>query len=181
LKAGAGLYYRGSLEAAMSEPGVYTAHYESPIGTIEIQGTEAGVSGLNFVDLKEEKTARRMKDRPPGPVADALAQLEGYFHGDRTAFTVKLDLRGTDFQKKVWAKLLRVKFGQTTTYKALAEAVGNPASTRAVGGANHRNPVSIIVPCHRVVGSDGRLTGYGGGLWRKDWLLRHEGHDRLLV
>ena len=165
----------------MSEPGVYTAHYESPIGTIEIQGTEAGVSGLNFVDLKEEKTARRMKDRPPGPVADALAQLEGYFYGDRTAFTVKLDLRGTDFQKKVWAKLLRVKFGQTTTYKALAEAVGNPASTRAVGGANHRNPVSIIVPCHRVVGSDGRLTGYGGGLWRKDWLLRHEGHDRLLV
>lgn len=165
----------------MSEPGVYTAHYESPIGTIEIQGTEAGVSGLNFVDLKEEKTARRMKDRPPGPVADALAQLEGYFHGDRTVFSVKLDLRGTDFQKKVWAKLLRVKFGQTTTYKALAEAVGNPASTRAVGGANHRNPVSIIVPCHRVVGSDGRLTGYGGGLWRKDWLLRHEGHDRLLV
>jgi methylated-DNA-[protein]-cysteine S-methyltransferase len=181
LKAGAGLYYRGSLEAAMSEPGVYTAHYESPIGTIEIQGTEAGVSGLNFVDLKEEKTARRMKDSPPGPVADALAQLEGYFHGDRTVFSVKLDLRGTDFQKKVWAKLLRVKFGQTTTYKALAEAVGNPASTRAVGGANHRNPVSIIVPCHRVVGSDGRLTGYGGGLWRKDWLLRHEGHDRLLV
>jgi methylated-DNA-[protein]-cysteine S-methyltransferase len=175
------LYYRGSQEAAMSEPGVYTAHYESPIGTIEIQGTEAGVSGLNFVDLKEEKTARRMKDRPPGPVADALAQLEGYFHGDRTVFSVKLDLRGTDFQKKVWAKLLRVKFGQTTTYKALAEAVGNPASTRAVGGANHRNPVSIIVPCHRVVGSDGRLTGYGGGLWRKDWLLRHEGHDRLLV
>ncbi len=165
----------------MSEPGVYTAHYESPIGTIEIQGTEAGVSGLNFVDLKEEKAARRMKGSPPGPVADALAQLEGYFHGDRTAFTVKLDLRGTDFQKKVWAKLLRVKFGQTTTYKALAQAVGNPASTRAVGGANHRNPVSIIVPCHRVVGSDGRLTGYGGGLWRKDWLLRHEGHDRLLV
>jgi methylated-DNA-[protein]-cysteine S-methyltransferase len=181
LKAGAGLYYRGSLEAAMTEPGVYTAFYESPIGTIEIQGTEAGVSGLDFVDIKEEKTARRLKGSPPGPVADALAQIEGYFHGDRKEFTVKLDLRGTPFQQKVWAKLLRVKFGQTTTYKALAVAVGNPASTRAVGGANHSNPVSIIVPCHRVIGSDGRLTGYGGGLWRKDWLLRHEGHDRLLI
>lgn len=165
----------------MPEPAAFKAYYESPIGTIEIQGTEAGVSGLDFVDIKEETTARRMKGAPPGPVAEALAQLEGYFHGDRKEFTVKLDLRGTPFQQKVWARLLRVKFGQTTTYKALAIAVGNPASTRAVGGANHRNPVSIIVPCHRVVGSDGRLTGYGGGLWRKDWLLRHEGHDRLLI
>lgn len=165
----------------MSGAGVYTACYESPIGTIEIQGTEAGVSGLNFVDIKEEKPARRMKDAPPGPVADALTQLGGYFHGDRKEFTVKLDLRGTPFQQKVWAKLLLVKFGRTTTYKALAAAIGRPAATRAVGGANHHNPVSIIVPCHRVVGSDGRLTGYGGGLWRKDWLLRHEGHDRLLV
>lgn len=165
----------------MSEPDSYAAYYESPIGTIEIQGTEVGVSGLNFVDIKGEKAARRLKGSPPGAVADALVQLEGYFHGDRKEFTVKLDLRGTDFQKKVWAKLLQVKFGRTTTYKALAAAVGNPAATRAVGGANHRNPVSIIVPCHRVVGSDGRLTGYGGGLWRKDWLLRHEGHDRLFV
>jgi len=165
----------------MPEPAAYTAFYESPIGTIEIQGTEAGVSGLDFIDIKEEKAARRMKGSPPGPVADALVQLDGYFHGDRKEFTVKLDLRGTPFQQKVWAKLLQVKFGKTTTYRALATAVGNPASTRAVGGANHRNPVSIIVPCHRVVGSDGRLTGYGGGLWRKDWLLRHEGHDRLLI
>ncbi len=165
----------------MPEPPAFKAYYESPIGTIEIQGTEAGVSGLDFVDIKEEKAARRLKGSPPGPVADALVQLEGYFHGDRKEFTVKLDLGGTDFQKKVWAKLLRVKFGQSTTYKALATAIGRPAATRAVGGANHRNPVSIIVPCHRVVGSDGRLTGYGGGLWRKDWLLRHEGHDRLLI
>jgi methylated-DNA-[protein]-cysteine S-methyltransferase len=175
------LYYLDGQEAAMPEPGVYTAYYESPIGTIEITGTEAGISGLDFVDIKEEKSGRRPKGAPPKPVADALVQLDGYFRGDRKAFTVKLDLRGTTFQMKVWAKLLQVKFGQTTTYKALAIAVGNPASTRAVGGANHSNPVSIIVPCHRVVGSDGRLTGYGGGLWRKDWLLRHEGHDRILI
>ncbi len=88
---------------------------------------------------------------------------------------------GTEFQKRVWKELRSVRFGMTTTYKAIAKAVGNPAALRAVGGANHRNPVSIIVPCHRVVGSDGRLTGYGGGLWRKDWLLRHEGHDLLSI
>ena len=165
----------------MPEIEVATAYYESPIGTIEVQGTEAGVSGLNFVDLKEERSVRRMKTALPGPVDAALPQLEGYFRGSRRAFTVRLDLHGTPFQMKVWSELLEIGYGRTTTYKALAAAIGNPASTRAVGGANHRNPVSIIVPCHRVVGSDGRLTGYGGGLWRKDWLLRHEGHDRLFV
>jgi methylated-DNA-[protein]-cysteine S-methyltransferase len=165
----------------MPETDAYTAYYESPIGTIEIVGTEAGVSELNFVDIKEEAKARRPKGAPPKPVADAIAQLDGYFRGDRKTFAVKLDLRGTPFQMKVWDKLLRVEFGKTTTYKALAKAVGRAAATRAVGGANHSNPISIIVPCHRVVGSDGRLTGYGGGLWRKDWLLRHEGHDRLFV
>jgi methylated-DNA-[protein]-cysteine S-methyltransferase len=165
----------------MPEPDAFTAYYESPIGTIEIVGTEAGVSGLNFVDIKEEAKARRAKGAPPKPVADAIAQLDGYFRGDRKVFAVKLDLRGTPFQMKVWERLLRVEFGKTTTYKALARAVGRAAATRAVGGANHSNPVSIIVPCHRVVGSDGRQTGYGGGLWRKDWLLRHEGHDRLFV
>jgi methylated-DNA-[protein]-cysteine S-methyltransferase len=168
-------------EAVMTETGAYRAYYESPIGTIEIVGTAAGVSGLNFVDIKEEKSVRRPRGGPPKPVADALSQLEGYFRGDRKVFKVKLDLRGTPFQLKVWERLLKVEFGKTTTYKTLAKAVGRPGATRAVGGANHSNPVSIIIPCHRVLGSDGRLTGYGGGLWRKDWLLRHEGHDRLFV
>ncbi len=157
------------------------AYYESPIGTIRIKGTEAGVSELSFVDLKEERSARRAKAAPPGPVAEALVQLDGYFRGERRVFTVKLDLRGTPFQTKVWAELLKIAFGRTTTYKALAVAVGSPAATRAVGGANHSNPVSIFVPCHRVVGTGGQLTGYGGGLWRKEWLLRHEGGGRLFV
>ena len=165
----------------MPEPVAFTAYYESPIGTIEIVGAETGVSALTFVDIKEEKAVRGTKGRPPAPVADALRQLEGYFRGTRKEFTVPLDLVGTPFQKKVWSKLLQVEYGRTTTYKALAKAAGRPGATRAVGGANHRNPVSIIVPCHRVVGSDGRLTGYGGGLWRKDWLLRHEGHDLIKI
>jgi methylated-DNA-[protein]-cysteine S-methyltransferase len=156
-------------------------HYKSPIGTIEITGTDAGISSLTFVDITEERSARVKKGPLPAPLAACLTQLDEYFRGVRTAFTVKLDLRGTAFQTQVWAELLRVKCGRTTTYKALAEAVGRPAATRAVGGANHSNPVSIIVPCHRVIGSDGRLTGYGGGLWRKDWLLRHEGHDLIKI
>jgi len=155
-------------------------HYKSPIGWIEIEGSEAGVSALNFVESGSAKAEGPGKGPLPGPLADCLLQLDEYFRGKRTAFSVKLDLRGTAFQKQVWVQLLRVKFGRTTTYKALAEAIGRPAATRAVGGANHRNPVSIIVPCHRVVGSDGSLTGYGGGLWRKEWLLRHEGRDLTL-
>ena len=161
-------------------PDTRVVHYESPIGLIEIEGSEAGVSALNFVESGSAKAERPGKNPLPGPLADCLLQLDEYFRGKRTVFSIKLDLRGTAFQKQVWDQLLRVKFGRTTTYKALAEAVGRPAATRAVGGANHRNPVSIIVPCHRVVGSDGSLTGYGGGLWRKEWLLRHEGRDLTL-
>ncbi|HPW16800.1 MAG TPA: methylated-DNA--[protein]-cysteine S-methyltransferase [Candidatus Aminicenantes bacterium] len=164
----------------MPGPDAYRAFFRSPIGTIEIAGTEAGVSGLDFFDVKEERSLRRTRGAPPRPVAAALVQLEEYFLGKRRAFTVKLDLRGTEFQRRVWRELLAVGYGKTTTYKAVAEAVGRPAATRAVGGANHSNPVSIIVPCHRVVGSDGRLTGYGGGLWRKEWLLRHEARDLAL-
>ncbi len=156
----------------------YIAYYESPIGILQIEGSQAGVSGIDFVEARARKAG---KGPLPKPVKDCLSQLDGYFRGTRKDFSVKLDLRGTAFQMKVWTKLRAVGFGQTTTYKVLARAAGKPAATRAVGGANHRNPVSIVVPCHRVVGSDGRLTGYGGGLWRKDWLLRHEGHDLLKI
>ncbi len=164
----------------MHESGVSIAYFESPIGTIEVRGTEAGVSDLNFVKTKGSRRVGASRKDLPAPLADALAQLEEYFLGKRRVFTVKLDLGGTEFQRRVWKELLAVGFGRTTTYKAIAETIGRPAATRAVGGANHSNPVSIIVPCHRVVGSDGRLTGYGGGLWRKEWLLRHEQADLSL-
>jgi methylated-DNA-[protein]-cysteine S-methyltransferase len=166
----------------MSKPDLSVAYYESPIGLIEIRGSEAGVSGLDFVKDERAGSLDPRASGPgvlPAPLTAALVQLDEYFLGTRMSFTVKLDLGGTPFQRKVWALLLKVGFGRTTTYKTLAAAVGNPAATRAVGGANHGNPVSIIVPCHRVVGSDGRLTGYGGGLWRKEWLLRHEQARRL--
>jgi methylated-DNA-[protein]-cysteine S-methyltransferase len=161
-------------------PEIHVAYYESPIGLLEVKGGERGVSAVAFVDTLANRAAlARDGKRPlPVPLAVCLTQLDEYFRGRRRTFSVKLDLGGTAFQNKVWRALRAIGFGKTASYKDIAGTVGNPAATRAVGGANHRNPVSIIVPCHRVVGSDGRLTGYGGGLWRKEWLLRHEGNER---
>lgn len=153
----------------------FTVYLESPIGWVEIQAVRHGILSLDFVEKAETGL------RPDGPASGqpevlkaGLAQIGEYFRGSRTSFSLPLALEGTDFQMKVWRELLRVPYGTTTTYRDLATAVGNTKATRAVGGANHRNPISVIVPCHRVVGSDGRLTGYGGGLWRKEWLLEHE-------
>ena len=143
--------------------------YHSPVGWIRIVAEDGAVTGLDFVE-------RRAADSP-SPMACLLAarvQVEEYFRGCRTIFDLPLDLRGTDFQKDVWNELLHIPFGATACYKDVAVKVGRPDAVRAVGAANGANPVSIIVPCHRVLGSDGRLTGYGGGLWRKEWLLRHE-------
>jgi methylated-DNA-[protein]-cysteine S-methyltransferase len=155
-------------------PNVRAAYFRSPIGLLEVRGGGNGVSAVNFVDAPGPSSADEGSAPLPAPLAVCLGQLDEYFRGGRRSFSVKLDLAGTPFQMKVWKALQAVRFGETATYKDIARAVGNPAGTRAVGGANHRNPVSIIVPCHRIVGSDGRLTGYGGGLWRKEWLLRHE-------
>jgi methylated-DNA-[protein]-cysteine S-methyltransferase len=145
------------------------AFYASPIGLIQVVGTEGGLLALDFVD------GERAPDSGPAPfLAECLGQLDEYFLGRRKAFSVRLDLRGTPFQSRVWNELLNIPFGRTATYRSIAEALGNARATRAVGGANHRNPISIIVPCHRVLGVRGSLTGYGGGLWRKEWLLAHE-------
>lgn len=113
-------------------------------------------------------------ERDAALLDDAERQLAEYFAGRRTAFDLPLALEGTDFQRRVWDELVEIPFGERTSYGELARRVGRPGSARAVGLANGRNPVSIVVPCHRVVGSDGTLTGYGGGLDRKAWLLDHE-------
>jgi methylated-DNA-[protein]-cysteine S-methyltransferase len=106
----------------------------------------------------------------------ARRELAEYFDGSRTEFEVELTPAGTVFQQQVWNELRRIRFGQTATYREVAERIGRPAAVRAVGTANGRNPISIVVPCHRVLGSDGTLTGYAGGLEAKRWLLAHEGH-----
>ena len=142
----------------------------TPIGALEIIGTEAGISAITFLD----DPVPASQSIPP-ELADCVRQLEEYFAGTCTEFTVELAPQGTPFERRVWAHLLDIPFGETRSYMQLAEALGDPKTIRAVGRANGHNPIPIIVPCHRVIGSDGGLVGYGGGLWRKEWLLGHEG------
>ncbi len=146
-----------------------TAWCRSPIGWLKISATPEGISAIDF--------GRRIAPQP-GPVSDELAravrQLEEYFRGERREFELSLAPAGTDFQKRVWAELKKIPFGRRATYGRLAAALGKPGAARAVGGANHLNPIAIIIPCHRVIGAGADLRGYGGGLWRKRWLLDHE-------
>jgi len=145
------------------------AYVESPVGLVQIGCSETGITGINFIE------ERRQPESVSPCLSAASEQIAAYFAGTLTIFDLPLDLRGTDFQRRVWAQLLAVPFGQTASYLDIALALENPNAVRAVGAANGRNPVSIVVPCHRIIGSDGKLIGYGGGLWRKEWLLRHEG------
>ncbi|RFT16345.1 MAG: Methylated-DNA--protein-cysteine methyltransferase [Candidatus Saccharicenans subterraneus] len=154
-------------------------YYHSPIGIIEIEGGPAGVRSCSFASEKEAAGLKPAGsgselEAVPDVLEEARRQLDEYFKGRRQKFSVRLDLRGTEFQRKVWAELRKIPFGQTRSYGEIARACGRGGAARAVGGANHMNPVVILVPCHRVIGADGSLTGFGGGLWRKKWLLEHE-------
>ena len=149
---------------------LYRAYLDSPIGRVEIAATEGEVALVEFIE--EKKPIAASKTSPA--LEAAVRQLDEYFSGRRRVFELMLRLDGTAFQTRVWQALLDVGFGETASYGEIARAIGRPKSTRAVGAANGRNPISIIVPCHRIIGSSGALTGYGGGLWRKEWLLRHE-------
>ena len=145
-------------------------YYLSPIGLIEIGGTAEHILSLYFVD------ERRPDAESHATVEKAVRQVGEYFDGTRREFDLPLALDGTAFQEQVWRQLLTVPYGSVATYQDIANAIGRPQAVRAVGAANGQNPISIVVPCHRIIGSDGKLTGYGGGLWRKEWLLRHEGY-----
>ena len=145
-----------------------TIYYDSPLGLIEIQATEKGVRSVNFAD---EKIFTEVKNDINTVV---LQQLKEYFNKKRTDFDIPLDFDGTDFQKRVWAELVKVPFGKTKSYMDSSRALGDVKAIRAVGMANGSNKIAIIVPCHRIIGSDGSLTGYAGGLHRKKWLLEFE-------
>jgi methylated-DNA-[protein]-cysteine S-methyltransferase len=154
-----------------SDSKVFKTYYRSEAGILEITGTPEGVLSVNFL----KKPVRLEESSPlPPPLKDCVEQLDEYFKGERTTFFLKLILKGTEFQKKVWRRLLKIPFGKTISYKTVAEDIGHPKAVRAVGAANGQNNISIIIPCHRVLGHNGKLVGYGGGLWRKEWLLRHE-------
>jgi methylated-DNA-[protein]-cysteine S-methyltransferase len=145
------------------------AYVETPMGTAEIVGDDFGIVSISVLD-DEIRTSANI----PESLIECTIQLREYFDEGRTEFTLKLNPKGTDFQKKVWEALLTIPFGTTTTYLKQTLALGNEKAIRAVAAANGKNPIWIIIPCHRVIGTNGSLTGYAGGLWRKKWLLEHE-------
>jgi len=146
-----------------------TVYINTPLGFCEIKGSVQGVSKVSILDDKIE-TSKIIPDY----LQECVLQLDEYFKGNRKVFGLKLDYNGTEFQQNVWESLLNIPYGRTITYLKQARLLGDEKAIRAVATANGKNPFWIVFPCHRVVGSDGSLTGYAGGLWRKKWLLEHE-------
>jgi len=154
------------------------SYIESPIGRLLLTCDGTALTGLYMGPELSRKTASTggwVEDGTVGPLPAAMRQLSEYFAGSRREFDLPLSLQGTVFQTRVWRLLGEIRYGETWSYGDLAKRLDNPGASRAVGLANGRNPISIIVPCHRVIGADGSLTGYGGGVERKRWLLAHEG------
>ena len=146
---------------------MYQAYYESEVGLLEITANQEGITSVIFVDERQEENKNEM-------IEQCINELDEYFKGKRKEFTIRC-LRREQHFKNVWDALYTIPYGVSASYLDVAEKVGNTKAVRAIGGANSRNPISIIVPCHRVIGKSGKLVGYAGGLWRKEWLLKHEG------
>jgi len=145
----------------------------SPLGYTKIIGDEHGIASVSVLNSKEKES-----DIIPEELQDCVLQLKEYFEGKRTSFNLKLNPNGTVFQKRVWQELQKILYGKTITYLELSKRLGDVKAIRAVASANGKNPLWIIVPCHRVIGSDGSLIGYAGGLHRKQWLLEHESPNK---
>ncbi len=151
------------------ENSIYKTYFESPVGLIEIKASNSGITFVDFV----KKRLGKVKNNEHTSVC--AQQLYEYFNKERKKFSLSFDLSGTDFQKKVWNELLKIPYGKTISYLQLAINLGDRKCIRAAGTANGKNPIAIIIPCHRVIGSNGDLIGYGGGLDKKKFLLEHEG------
>ncbi len=147
---------------------VYTAIYDSPVGYLLIKCTDASIQAILFTDDKQDSFDKHRL------LQNCMLQLIEYFDGKRTFFELPIEQQGTPFQQKVWNLLKNIPYGKTLSYKELSHQYGDLKSIRAIASANGKNALSIIVPCHRVIGSNQSLTGYAGGLWRKKWLLEHE-------
>lgn len=145
------------------------AYINTPIGVLELKGNSSGLQSVLFVETSVLST-----EIIPHSLSTAVQQLQEYFDKKRSQFNLTLAPEGTIFQKRVWTELQEIPFGKTTSYQKMANKLGDPKVIRAAASANGKNPISIIIPCHRVIGSDGSLTGYAGGLHRKKWLLAHE-------
>lgn len=145
-----------------------TAYLKTPLGITKITGDKNGISIISIADEGE------ISETIPTVLQEGVLQLQEYLEGKRASFDFKLNPKGTEFQQKVWQALLDIPFGKTMSYLDLSKKLGDVKAIRAVASANGKNPLWIVVPCHRVIGTDGSLTGYAGGLWRKKWLLEHE-------
>jgi len=159
---------------------LFTDYYHSPIGRVYIQCSRQAVLRVHFIDDSDEEAAVQSLSETPRILKQALDQIAEYFEGTRRLFDLPVALYGPSFYQKVWEGLMYVPYGTTCSYGALAAAVGNPKAARAVGLANNRNPISIIIPCHRVIGANGTLVGYGGGIHRKKWLLDWEKNNTFV-
>ncbi len=163
----------------------YGIHMETPIGTIAVVEDGNGICDLHFGKLEElnqqmemrdgsKKQAMLIQETETPLLSEARRQLSEYFSGERKVFSLPLSVCGTEFQKKDWQALQKIPYGETRSYKQVAEMIGNPKACRAVGMANNRNRIAIVIPCHRVIGADGTMVGYGGGVEHKVWLLEME-------
>ena len=151
---------------------IFTTYYHSPVGLLKITGTVNFISEVSFHDTTQKPVGNR-KELPP-LLIQCIEQLIQYFNGERRVFDFPINQTGTSFQQEIWSLLMTIPFGKTISYMQLAIKTGDPKATRAVANANGKNNVAIVVPGHRVIGSNRELTGYAGGLWRKKWLLEHE-------
>ncbi|HKR05735.1 MAG TPA: methylated-DNA--[protein]-cysteine S-methyltransferase [Bacteroidia bacterium] len=148
---------------------IYFTNFDSPLGNIEIVASKHALQTLHFIEIKNVPSLHL-----PEIVLNCIQQLEEYFEGKRKIFSVNTEQKGTDFQKLVWKKLADIPYGKTVFYLEIAKKAGDEKSVRAVGNASGKNKIPIIIPCHRVIGTNDSLVGYSGGLWRKQWLLDHE-------
>jgi len=153
----------------------YHMSFESPVGNLDILANDDQLTHIFWPDHKGAQLPRTRSGKEHPVLLQAKEQLEAYFAGELQVFDLPVYLEGTDFQKEVWTALMEIAWGETWTYSQLAHIIGRPKAVRAVGAANGRNPISIVIPCHRVIGANGTLTGYAGGLECKRWLLQHEG------
>jgi methylated-DNA-[protein]-cysteine S-methyltransferase len=157
------------------EPAIYTKYINSPLGELEISATDEYLTSVLFMEAQKKPSPRKIEtDFVPEIINQYIEQITEYFEGKRKYFDLNIHHQGTDFQKVVWKELENIPFGKTISYLELSRRIGNEKAIRAVGTTNGNNKFSIIVPCHRVIGSNGTLVGYGGDLWRKKWLLEHE-------
>ncbi len=162
---------------------LFVTDIDTPIGRLTAGASEEGILFLEFGDNKKPSYTERIfrnlqdigfKEADNNHLINLRRELEEYFDGKRKEFSVQVVMQGTEFQKVIWLALVKIPFGSAVSYLELAESLGNTGSVRAVANANAKNPVAIVIPCHRVIGENGKLTGYAGGLWRKKWLIDHE-------